>query len=95
MLTELALGCCGALCAVLGLLLLLNAFYNAGGLLGLNDFASGGRFETGLATALFALLSSCMMFFSYKLLRRAALNAFGHPFLIGEVPTSTTVKLTF
>ena len=26
---------------------------------------------------------------------RAALNAFGHPFLIGEVPASTTIKLMF
>jgi hypothetical protein len=74
MLTKLVLGCCGSLCTVLGLLLLLNAFYNAGGLLGLDDFASGGAVETGLATALFALLASCTMFFAYRLLRRAFTN---------------------
>ena len=27
--------------------------------------------------------------------QRAALNAFGHPFLVGEVPTSTTIKVIF
>jgi hypothetical protein len=64
-------GIAAILSGLIGLVSALNIAYNLGGLLGMQDVASGTKAETALAVGIFAGLGALAFFISYKCIRTA------------------------
>jgi hypothetical protein len=60
-------GLFGTLSGLLGLVALLNVFYNLDGVGGIREAASGSRTETALAVLLFAAVTFAAFWLSYSL----------------------------
>ena len=67
---KVVLVCFAFLAGILGLLAVLNVFYNVAGLFHVQDAASGSTWELILATLLLLSLSSGAFYLCYWLLRR-------------------------
>lgn len=67
---KLLCGLFGTLSGLLGLVALLNLFYNLDDFVALQAAVSGSRVETGIAVLLFASVTICAFWLCYYLWRR-------------------------